>query len=493
MNSFVNGATREASKKFTENGCEAYNTTGSKLLDMFATIGALRNRSEADICNIFDMAYAEDKLLATRILFYARDIRGGLGERRTFRTILRHAANNYPEIIKPNLDLIGVYGRYDDMYSLIGTKLEADMWNAMKAQWFEDIGDLAENQSVSLLAKWIKTPDSKSKETKRLGILTAKKLGYTDMRTFKHSLRQLRKQIDIVETYMCQNRWSEIKFSAVPSRAMMIYRKAFQQHAPEAFSTYINNVKAGTDEIKAGTLYPYDIVEKFFNRDYDNDAVLEAQWKALPDYVSDNINAIVMADVSGSMCGRPMASSVGLAIYFAQHNKGDFHNLYMTFSGDPKFMNIYDGWPLSSIIHDVENAPWGGSTNFLDAMNAILDVAVKNHVSAADMPKALICITDMEFDAATYSWNNQNGWSKSAFDRCREAFERNGYTLPKIVFWNVNARNDTFHTDKANIGTLCVSGQSTSSFKSIIDCIDKTPYEMMLAVVNSERYQPVVI
>ncbi len=260
--SFADWLRREGSFTRTENGAVALNTTGSACLDLFSTAGALREAEDARVESMFAEAYKESPLLATKIVFYARDIREGLGERKTFRTLLRYMAERHPEALLPNLDLIGVFGRYDDLYCLIGTPLEAAMWEAMKAQFQEDLRNLHQGNAVSLLAKWIKTADASSRNTRRLGILTAQKLGYP-VYNFKRMVRSLRKQIGVVEALMSGGRWEEIKYSAVPSRAMMIYRKAFRRHDEERFQAFVDRASAGQEKINAGALYPYDIVEKF--------------------------------------------------------------------------------------------------------------------------------------------------------------------------------------------------------------------------------------
>ena len=231
---FAEAATKESMHTTTTNGMFALNTTGNALLDLYASIGALRSADEQRIKTLFAEAWKEDPLFATKIVFYARDIRGGnmLGERQVFRTLLRYMAVMHPEAVRPNLDLIGVYGRYDDLYCLMDTPLEADMWKTMKAQFEADRKAMAEgeNVSVSLLAKWIKTADSKQKATRELGITTALKLGYT-VYAFKRIVRDLRKRIGVIEQLISNNRWDEVQYPTVPSRAMKLYRKAFERHA----------------------------------------------------------------------------------------------------------------------------------------------------------------------------------------------------------------------------------------------------------------------
>ena len=262
----------------TENGAVALSTTGDARLDLFGTIGSLREADENRIATLFAEAYAQDKLFATKIAFYARDIRGGLGERKTFRTIIRYMAEKHPEALRPNLDLVGVFGRYDDLYELISTPLEDDMWAAMKKQFEEDLQNLNAGNAISLLAKWIKTADASSPTTRKLGILTAQKLGFP-VYNFKRIVRSMRKQIGVVESLMSAGRWDEIKYPEVPSRAMMIYRKAFMKHDSERFGDFINKAEKGEVKINASTLFPYDIVEKIlYGRESSN--ALEAQWKA---------------------------------------------------------------------------------------------------------------------------------------------------------------------------------------------------------------------
>lgn len=487
---FADAMKTESTHTYTENGARALNTTSDACLDLFGTIGALRNRDTSEVERLFADAYAEDKLLATKILFYARDIREGCGERKVFRDLIRYCAKYHSEAIRPNIDLIGVYGRYDDLYELIGTPLEEDMWKSMKAQFEEDIENMNNGKAVSLLGKWIKTPDASSKNTRALGIKTANKLGYS-VYDFKRLLRKLRKHIGVIESYMSAGQWDKIEYSAVPSRAMMIYRNAFMRHDEERFTSFTNKALTGETKINSSTLFPYDIVEKVLYR-HENSDVLEAQWKQLPDYVDEDTNAIVMADVSGSMySGRPMATSIGLAMYFAERNKGAYHNLFMTFSSHPTVVTL-KGETLSQKVRFLENADWGGSTNLKAAFEKILDIAINNHIPQEEMVKSIIVVSDMEIDYATSSWGmKKDNWS--FYKEMKHLYKKNGYKIPNIVFWNVNSRNDVFHADANRQGVQLCSGQSATTFKQLMKCIGMTPVEMMLSVINSERYADITV
>ena len=486
---FAEAAKLAAKFTRTENGAVALNTTGDARLDFFGTAGSLRGADKERITRLFSEAYKEDPLFATKIAFYARDIRGGLGERQTFRTILQFMAKYHPEALRLNMDLVGVYGRYDDLYCLIGTPLEGEMWESMKKQFEEDRVNLQAGNAISLLAKWIKTADASSERTRKLGILTAQKLGYS-VYEFKRLVRAMRKHIGVVETLMSAGRWDEIRYSAVPSRAMMIYRNAFMKHDRERYSAFVQKAVSGAEKIHSATLFPYDIVEKIMNMSWagfhivDND-VLEAQWRQLPDYVEAGTNALVIADTSGSMYGRPMATSVGLAVYFAERNTGPYHNMFMSFSGTSR-IQVLKGETLAQKIRSINMSDWAGNTNLQAAFEHVLEIAVKNHVAQKDMPKSLVVISDMEIDHC-----GDKNWT--FYEKMAKRFRKFGYQIPNIIFWNVASRHDVFHADKTRTGVQLASGQSAAVFRQVMQCVGMNPVEAMEKIINSERYEAIAI
>lgn len=466
----------------TENGAKALNTTSDGRLDLFGTIGAFRNTIYDRKIALYENSYKVDPTFTTKILFYARDIRGGLGERQTFRGLVNYAARQHPETIRGNIWLIPHYGRWDDLYSLVDTPLEHEMWAFMKKQFEKDLAniELHGTAEVSLLAKWIKSPDASSKESKRLGILTANKLGYT-VYDFKRKIRAIRKYLDVTERKMSAKEWESIVYPNVPSKAMNNYRNAFMRNDCQRFYQYMKDVRKGKQKINAGVLFPYDIVEKYmYHRNVGIDSVLEEQWKALPNYVDKPMNAIVMADISWSMYGRPMATSVGLAIYFAEHNTGVYHNLFMTFDSEPTFVSLKSD-TLEEKIRLFMGTPWGGNTNLKLAFQKILDVAIENQVTQEEMPKSLIVITDMEIDNCGTSWD--------FYESMSELFTENGYQIPNVVFWNVDSRHDTFLTKSEWKGVQLVSGQSASTFGNLIESFSYSPVELMEKIINSDRYK----
>ena len=483
MNTLSNVMQKQSTMKTTENDAIAYSTTNNAILDFFSLAGSMRNRSESDILEKFELAYKESPELAIKALFYIGDIRGGLGERRTFRLCLRKLALINPNVVKKNIHLIPEYNRWDSIFELFDTDVEDVALESIESQLYNDYKNMTLNKPVSLLAKWLPSENASSKKTKLLAKKIRKYLQYTSAE-YRRILSQLRKYLDVVETHMSANDWTNIKYENVPSNAMMRYRIAFYKHDNEGMNTYIESVKSGQKKINSSVLYPYNLVHSYLHGYYTVkklDNVLEEQWKALPDYTTDT-NILVMADVSGSMAGRPMETSVGLATYFAQRNKGAFHNQYMTFSREPHCVSIKDNWTLKNCIKNVMSKDVGYSTDLDAAFKYLLDMCVDNNISQEELPSALVVISDMEinrFSSENYNWSFVDKWEKR--------FAKAGYKLPKLVMWNVEARNDTFLSQNPNV--LYVSGQSTTTFKYFTAALNgKTAYDFMLDILNSDRY-----
>ena len=133
-NTLLNAMKAEANIKRTENGAISYKSTMNGVMDLFALGGSYRTRSEKDIINLFNKAFIEDEVMALRSLFYLRDIRSGQGERRFFRTVIRWLAFNHTEAIRRNMIHIPFFGRWDDLYTFVGTPLEKEAFDIMYHQ-----------------------------------------------------------------------------------------------------------------------------------------------------------------------------------------------------------------------------------------------------------------------------------------------------------------------------------------------------------------------
>ena len=476
----------------TWNGADALNTSFNSCLDFFGRAGAMRQASVSDKQNLFKEAYDEDKDIATKLLFFARDIRGGYGERDTFTDMLTWLADNHPESVKKNFWAILEYGRAKDLYALQGTKCESEMWQFMKEQFELDLHNMGEGKSVSLLAKWIATPDAKSERTAALGKKTAKALGYSykTMREYKKKLRALRKYLDIPEAKMCAGKWAEIEYSKLASQCLIKHRQAFARHDNERYSEFINKAASGEVKMNTTTMTPVDIIRDV-RTNYTPD--LDTMWQNLEDYCSGN--ALIMCDTSGSMewshnVGQalPIDVAVALSIYFSERNKGDLKDIFMTFESNPHLVKI-TGTNLKDKLDNIMEADWWGSTNLEAAFDYLLEICQKHHISQEDMPDALVIISDMQIDSCVEGVSDKR---ITFYDAMAQHYEEAGYKLPQVVFWNVNARSATFHASMNTAGVTLVSGYSPAIFKQVMDNIGKTPLDVMMAVVNSERYKEVM-
>lgn len=503
MNKFVEAIKENADWKKTENGAIARETSGSKLVDLFAMIGSMRERDEVDIIRMWEDAYHEDPNLAVKMAFYAGDAREGLGERRTFRTLIHHLAVNHPIIMRANIWNIPFYNRWDSMYEMVGTPCEELMWEVIAVQWVEDSKNMKEGKPISLMAKWLKSPNTSSKESRELGRKTAKILWMSEA-TYRKALSKFRAYLKVVEKSMSAKEWEKIQYNSVPAYAMKRYRDAFYRNDGARFGKYCDMLKKkmadGTisqKDIKSGVMYPHDLVREYFVNQIHNsheapvvDTVIEAQWKALPDYVGEETNVLVMADVSGSMMSpdyRPISASIGLASYFASHNVGAFHNVYMTFTDCPHYITIDDNDTLATQVYKVLTKDVGYSTDLEDAFDYILATALENRVPQKDMPKALVVISDNEIDCFARS-----KYYTDFLTEMEERFNDAGYECPVVVFWDVSARSNTFHAKFTNSLVRFVSGYSANSFKTVISSITKTAYETMRDTLMDERYSRVV-
>ena len=505
---FANAMYRAGSEKLTENGAFAYDSTAQgALLDLFSQIGALRPRTEDEIARKFAAAFREDKLLATKMMFYASDIRqGGLGERRTFRICLRWMAENHPAIVAKNIHLIPYFNRFDTLFVLVGTECESLMWELIAETLTKDVKAMKASRNgkhvpASLLAKWMPSENTSSAKTRALAAKAIKALRLTP-RKYRQMLSALRKHINVTERLMSAGEWGCIDYAKVPSYAMHNYGSAFAKHDHERFDAYLKSVSKGETKINASVLYPYDLVEKYLGSYYSmrdrvragdcwvsnkTDAVVEAQWKALPNYINEGLNIVAMADVSGSMSGRPMASSIGLAIYLAQHNVGAYRNQYMTFTDNPHFINLREDCSLLEAVQKTASAGVGYSTNLMKGMQEILRVAIANRVPKNEMPKALLVLSDMEIDHY-FRPNARFDFMDTLEVKFREA----GYECPRLILWNINARNDTFLSNREDV--VLVSGQSASTFKNLVRALNgMTAYEYMVSILNGKAYEKICI
>lgn len=489
-NTFANALNTENAKTKTWNGADALNTTGSKCLDFFGLIGSCRNVHPLKKCTLFDEAFNESPDDAMKLLFYARDIRGGYGERDAFNQIFAHLAETHSDSVIKNIPNVMEFGRAKDLYTLIGTPAETAMWEYIKMQFNEDVENMKNHKPVSLLAKWLATPNASSKKTSKLGVLTAHKIGYTknQMAEYRKTLSALRTYIKVVEKDMSANEWKNIDYSIVPSNCMLKNKNAFIRHDKDRYNEFINNVNSGKTTMHMNTVTPVDIMSKVLKG--DNSVEINTMWKSLPQV---DTNALVVCDTSGSMFGSryknvvsPITVAIALSIYFAQHNVDGFKNKFFTFSNTPHLVSI-KGDTLLQQYNSIINSDWGMSTNLEAVFDKILKIGIQYNIADKDMPKSILVISDMQINP--YVCRQFKKGDITFTNSLKQKFASQGYTLPTIIYWNVNAQNPTFHATATSNGVMFVSGYSTNIMKQVMENIGKTPMDLMNTVLTSDRYK----
>ena len=492
MNEMLKALKEEFNYGLTENGGVKHNSTMSDVLDMFAMGGAMRSRSDADIITMFKKAYNEDRNLALKCLFYLRDVRGGQGERRFFRVIWKWMGTMMLDECEHLIPLVAEYGRYDDLFELFDTMAEDAMVSYIREVVAED--------KDHLVYKWLPSINTSCARTRVLGRKFAKAFDMTE-RQYRKMLSEGRKACHLVESLMSQNHWDQIAFDKLPSRAGLLYKKAFMRRE-ETKERYEEFMDSKTTKVNAGTLNPVDIAHQILSH-YSNPRMTERQawqkyWDCLPDYYNGREEpGIAIVDVSGSMYGQPIEAAVSLGAYIAERGKGPFKNHFITFSGNPQLVE-FSGVDIYDKFKRAENADWGQNTNIEAVFNMLLNVSIGNHVSKKDMPKTLYIFSDMEFDRAMTSgraqddrWLSYHSLSKNQLDTVIEAQARKwksyGYELPRIIFWNLDARTQNIPALGGRFSY--VSGFSPVMISTILG--GKDGYDLMMDKLMSERYRAI--
>lgn len=477
MNTFVDAVVNQEAR--TENGMKARKSTANAVVDLFYNIGASRGK---DVVPAFTAAFVQDRGLALRVAAWARDARGGAGERQLFRDILKYLEKTDLEACKALLNKVPELGRWDDLFVFESKE--------MKFEAYKMLGD-ALREKNGLAAKW----------TPRKGPVAVEIREFFGMspKFYRKSLVELTK---VVESQMCAKEWDTINFSHVPSVAAARYKKAFNRNTPE-YAKYVAELSKPVSErsvevkVNAAAVYPYDVLKgrinsygitKFDKTELD---LIQAQWEALPNYVGD-ANVLPLVDVSGSMTcsagGHGSKSglsclevAVSLGLYLADKNKGKFKDTFLTFSGNPELLHLKGN--INQKIDQMVKSTWAMDTNLHRAFEKILDVAVKGNVPQEEMPAMVLILSDMQFNQCVEH-------DDTAMQMIERKFAEAGYQVPKVVFWNLNASygNAPVKFDKS--GAALVSGFSPAVVKPLLsgDLDGFTPESVMLKTIMDDRY-----
>lgn len=474
----------------TENGADAYATSGEQLVDFNFSISAMRSADPNEIIAKYIKAYSEDALSAVLDMFYIGDIRHGLGERRIFRSCLEFICASHPDIAKAVLPLIPEYSRWDSVLVYLKYPQTRNVVaRFIKHQLLEDMKRADAGESISLCAKWMPSINASSAET----VLTAKKLtfllGWSE-RKYRKTLSRLRRYANVVEVKMSAGEWWNIDYEAVPSKANLLYEHAFMKNDQTRRIGYLQSLAKGEKKINSGVLYPHEIVQKIWN--HGDPALYEPMWKALPDYGVRN--TLVVRDGSGSMTWfnyrgshtRPIDVATALAIYLAEHNSQGWRDKFITFSSDPEVVDMSGCKTLRDKVRLVYSHNDYTNTDIYKTMCLILDTAVANKIPADEMPESIVILSDMQFDA------HEHHFGGSLFDGIKKQFEAKGYKLPSICFWNLVG--DTYKTvpmQENDNGLVLCSGFSPNIINMVMSGDLKDPYDILLNTLNGDRYKAV--
>lgn len=521
MNNFVNGMKQATNFGYTENGGIKHLSTLDAIYDMYALCGAFRQRSDEDCIFAFKKAFDQNETLTMKCLFYLRDILEGAGERRFFRVCYHWLATAHPDAARRNLKYIPEFGRFDDVFSLVDTPLENDAFALIKHQLAMDMKDvMVENGAISLCAKWTPSENTSSQKTRALATKLRTYMCMTP-KQYRKMLSALRKRINVLERLMSANEWDKIDFSAIPSQAGIKYRKAFMRHdlerkkADPKATTYEEFMYDDSTKVNAGSMAPYEVVCKavrYINDHCDcryncktheyedsfdtklNDTerlAINKYWDNLTDYFKDTtFNGICVVDTSGSMtCGnniRPIDVAISLGLYCAEHNHGPFANHYISFSSYPQMIET-NGIDFVDKVQRIYQTNLYEDTNLEATFNLMLQTAINNHCSQDEIPQTVCVISDMEINVGTTFGHggNADGKIRTMMEKMRQRWSDAGYELPKLVYWNVNARHDTFLDNGPDV--TYVSGGSATIFKQVLT--GKTGKTLMLETLGGERYK----
>ncbi len=424
----------------TTNGAITNQTSGKECLDLFQRIGNMRYADRLHILEEFETAYIENKELATQVLFWARAARIGSGERKTFHTILSEIGKTSPDFISDNAKTIAELGYWKDLVPY----LHIPSVVAVFAQAIRDKDRLA--------CKWAPRKCAVIRDELKM--------------TNKEYRKWLSEHSETVEQQMSEKSWSDIEYSSVPGSAMRRYGRAFDKQDTQRFEDWKNDK---TSKASVSATYPHEVLA------CDDDKLAEKLWNNLPDLLSESDeNILPMIDVSGSMFGQPLAVAISLGMYLSERTKGEFKDMFLTFSEDPQLVRLA-GDSVKERLDNIVEANWGMSTDFERAYRHILDVAVHYDVVPESMPTMLLVLSDMQFN------DSQRGMTH--FNHMKERYEQAGYKLPKIVFWNLDAHMGT-PAECDDDSVAMVSGFSPSIMKAILNAEDFTPMDVMMEALK---------
>lgn len=504
---FMESLQQQSNLVHSENGALMHESTFNPLLDFNFKISSYRNDKLLGMNDWMRVLSDNSILPKTKIkyLFYLRDAREGVGERDLFRSSLLATCRSYPQLMLPLLKYVPEYGRWDDLVWLLNMvdaedfpSIQQEVKSIIRNQWVKDIEDTNRGKPISLMAKWLPSTNASSKTTIRRGKMIARVLGLNES-IYRKALSKLRERLNVTETNLSAKTYEKIVYSEVPSKAALLYKNAFQRNDELRYTEYLEGLKKGTEKVNASVTMPYEIVRKYCQQLHINlgsayhnrstkiviDELLEQAWKNIP--CDDIANTLVVCDSSCSMC-QPVSGSTkaecieisnALAIFFAEHSKGEFKDKFITFSSRPQFVDLSKVYHLADKIHIASLYDDCSNTDLYAVFKLILETAIKGNMKSEDLPKNILIVSDMQFDG--YFSNKY----ETLVETIRREYSEAGYEMPCLIWWNLTNRSTVFPEIRGNC--KLISGFSANNYKMIMsDKLD--PWLALMDVLNSKRY-----
>jgi len=421
--------------------------------------------------------------------------------------------------------------------------------NLVTKQLQKDISSV-NNCNPSLLAKWL--PRETSKKFGWITPILAKnyyshylKSAKTEyqysqaerkcLTHFRITITELNKKLKTTQIYQCNRNWKEINFDKnITSITLRKQGLAFQnrkkngttreytdnfiredrEECAKNYKQYIFDCSTGKKQIKAKNISIIDLVRAADNINDSNEIeylALNTQWNEQCKETTNLNNMIAMVDTSGSMeidnCN-PLYSAIGLGLRVAE--KSTFGKRVLTFSNNPEWVNLDDCKTFVDSVKKIRRAPWGMNTNFMAALDLILNTAISSKISPESLGETtLVIFSDMQIDAAissksVYNYNNSTKENSSdlntLFDNIKLKYEEAGkrsifkkaYPVPHIIFWNLRSTNG-FPNLSQTKNTSMLSGTSANLLNLFIDkgpkILDElTPWKLLQECLENERY-----
>ena len=512
MNEFQQTLNRVNNFQQTENGATGYSTSGQNLVDLNFVVPARHKNVSPVELEKFVQALNEDTVLAVKWLFYLRDVREGLGERDSFIKLFKTLWLADPVSAGKVVKLIPEYGRWKDVVDILAefpndNDLTETIYLLIENQLREDCVNLTEDKSVSLLAKWLPSVNASGK-SRKLAKRICNKLGLT-FENYRKVLSSLRKYLDVTEVKTCGGKWNEIDYNKVSSNANARYLNSFMRHDPERRRRYLDALSspvASGAVMHASNLYPHEVYAKYseahriyYGVEVNEDQGIEALWANLKNIETVG-NTMVVVDNSGSMVTNIKGSNImaidvarSLGVFFSERCIGEFKDKVIEFSAKPRYIDLTDCHSLADKYNTLTKYDDCSNTNLEKVFNLLLKTAIAYKLPQSELPQRILIVSDMEFDGATNIYGNHNevmAQYQTLFESIKEKWSYYGYTMPNIVFWNVNSRTNTIPVTANECGVTLVSGYSVNNVKMVLSG-DINPWTALKSILESDRYNAI--